>query len=177
MAVFKFNLTIALGLLAAVSVYALPGIPKGILCAADDIECKCHRLLRSPRNQTEGATEKAVKTCEDKFQTKVPTPQEGAPRYPPKLEGMTQEFKDCVRSNFLTNIGVMKNGVIDVAAMQAQYKEKINANKRADTTGTQVQKIVDAVPGCVTSNGGTAALNMRDFMTCTKNACVAALTA
>ncbi|XP_064098947.1 uncharacterized protein LOC135210078 isoform X3 [Macrobrachium nipponense] len=146
-------------------------------CATDNLECKCIKLLRSPRNQTEGPMGKAVKTCEEKFQTKVPTPQDGTTSYPPNLEGMTQEFKDCVRKNFQTNLGVMKNGVIDVAAMQAQYKEKINANKRADTTGTQVQKIVDAVPGCVTSNGGTAALNMRDFMTCTKNACVAALTA
>ncbi|XP_066985737.1 uncharacterized protein [Macrobrachium rosenbergii] len=178
MAVFKINLAIALGLLAAVSVSALR---LNLPCAADNLECKCHNLLKHPHNATEGADGgpmgKAIKTCEDKFQTKAPAPPAGGPpSFPPNLDGMTQEFKNCVRDNFYTNLGVMKNGAIDVAAMQARYREKFNTNKNADTTAAQGQKIVDAVPGCITSSGGATALKVPSFMTCMKAACVTALT-
>ncbi|XP_064098944.1 uncharacterized protein LOC135210076 [Macrobrachium nipponense] len=177
MAVFKFNLAIALGLLAAVSVNALPPLPD-IPCAADNLECKCLGILKPPRNETDGGLMgKALKDCAEKLQVTIPPPPAGAPRFPPRLEGMTQEFKDCVRDNFLTSLAVMKDGVINVADMQAKFKEKITANKKPDTTDAQIQKIVDAIPGCVTSNGGASALKMRDFIKCTKNACVTALTA
>ncbi|XP_064098943.1 uncharacterized protein LOC135210075 [Macrobrachium nipponense] len=176
----QVQLAIALGLLAVVSVYAHPGHP-GENCTDDTTECKCHKLMKPPRNATEGTDGgpmgKAIKTCEEKFKVTVPTPPAGAPRFPPRLEGMTQEFKDCVRDNFFTNLGVMKDGAIDVVAMQAKFTEKINANKKADTTDAQVQKIVAAIPDCIKNNGGESALKPRDFKACTEKACVAALTA
>ncbi|XP_066985735.1 uncharacterized protein [Macrobrachium rosenbergii] len=181
MAVFKINLAIALGLLAAVSGNVVsPHLP----CPADNLDCKCYSLFRPSYNATAssdgGPWGKAIKACEDKLQTKVPAPPAPTAGTPPpfryNLDGMSQEFKNCVSDNFYTSLGVMKNGAIDVAAMQANYRQKINANKKADTTDAQVQKIVDAVPGCITSSGGTTALKSHDFMTCMKAACVTALT-
>ncbi|XP_068233402.1 uncharacterized protein [Palaemon carinicauda] len=148
-------------------------------CSPESNDCKCWKLMKPPKEpegETESPMDAAIAACETELSTTVPTESENGRgnRYH-RLKNMSQEFKDCVRNSFLQTQGIMDDaGKINVTAMQSKLTEKINANKGDEITSAQVQTIVDAVPTCITDNGGDD-LQTREFYKCMKAACVAAL--
>ncbi|XP_068233419.1 uncharacterized protein [Palaemon carinicauda] len=175
------KVAVALVLLVAVSVNAHPG-GHDRPCPPNSTECKCRKLMKPPKEtpETGGPMTEAISACETELSTQVPTGSGNGKnhRHPHHLlENMPQEFKDCVRDNMLRISGIMDDaGQISVTAMQSELTEKINANKGDEITSAQVQTIVDAVPTCITDNGGDQ-LQMREFIKCMSSACVDALAA